>query len=189
VAKNSLERTQEVFVPEQIARAHLTLLELAGYVRSITFELRAPEWEDTDLRAALEDYALAFEDNEGLPVLFQASGDDPGDWMSDELRTTVYRIFQESLTNVCKHAHAQQIAVTLDLQPDRVCLEVCDDGVGFEASPHLGKQVGKGHLGLIGMRERAEDVGGSCDVESGPGQGTRVFVEIPLSSTKSRENS
>jgi signal transduction histidine kinase len=180
VAKMSLERTQNSFVSENITEAHGILLELAVYIRSIMFELRTPDWEDTDLRTELEDYALAFEDREGLPVHLQASGDDPGASVPDGLRTAVYRIFQESLTNVWKHARAQQIEARLDLRPDRVCLEVNDDGVGFEVLPHLGKYVGKGHLGLVSMRERAEEVGGTCTVESEPGKGTRVRVEIPL---------
>jgi signal transduction histidine kinase len=180
VAKMSLEGAQGRFVPESIAQVHGILLELLAYVRSITTELRGPDWEDTDLRAALEDYALKFEDHQGLPVHFQANGEDLGAPLPDELRTAVYRIFQESLTNAWKHARAQQIGARLDLRTDGVHLEVWDDGIGFEKPPHLGKQVGKGHLGLVGMRERAEEVGGTCRVESKPGKGTRVLVEIPL---------
>jgi len=117
-----------------------------------------------------------------LPILFQVHGDDPGDSMPDEVRTAVYRILQESLSNAWKYAQAEQVEVTLDLREDRLCLEVRDDGVGFEVEAHLGGYVGKGRLGLVSMRERAEEVGGTCEIESEPGQGTRVSVRIPYAS-------
>lgn len=183
-ARHLLERAPEVLAAEEVTRARRTLLELTAYVRSIMFELRAPSWDDTDLQTALEDYALAFEDKGGLPVDFQVSGDDPGEAMSDEVRTAVYRICQESLTNVWKHAQAQKIVVRLDLQPDRVRLEVHDDGVGFEVPPYLGNHIAGGRLGLVSMRERAEEVGGSWVVESAPDKGTRVVVTIPGSDSK-----
>jgi signal transduction histidine kinase len=182
VVRHLLEQTEEIFVPEKIEEANETLLELARYLRSITFELRTPAWDGTDLAAALEDYALNVEDRQGLPVLFQVRGNDPGDLMADEIRTAIYRIFQESLNNAWKYARAQQVEVALDLRSDRVCLEVRDDGVGFEVPAHLGGYVGKGRLGLVSMRERAEEVGGTCEIESEPGQGTRVSVRIPFGS-------
>jgi signal transduction histidine kinase len=182
VVRHLLEQTQEIFVPERIEEASVTLLELADYLRSIMFELRPPAWDDTDLPTALEDYALNFEDRQGVPVVFRTCGDDPGDLMPDEVRTAVYRILQESLSNTWKHAEAEQVEVTLDLQAGRLCLEVRDDGNGFEVPAHLGGYVGSGKLGLVSMRERAEEVGGTCGIESEPGQGTRVLVEIPFSS-------
>ena len=81
---------------------------------------------------------------------------------------------QEALNNVLKHAHARHVAVRLDVSPERAVLEVADDGVGFEPSLRNG-----GGFGLPGMRERAERLGGTLQVESAPGQGTRVRVEVP----------
>ena len=154
------------------------------------FELRAPAWDDTDLAATLEDYALNVEDRQGLPVLFQVREVDPGDLMANEIRTTIYRIFQESLNNVWKYARVQKVQVALVLRSDRVSLEVRDEGVGFEVPGHLGGYVGKGRLGLVSMRERAEEVGGTCEIESEPGQGSRFVIRLPLDarpSTKPRE--
>jgi signal transduction histidine kinase len=187
VVRHLLEQTQEVFAPERIEEASATLLELADYLRSIMFELRAPAWDDTDLPTALEDYALNFEDRRGLPVFFQAHGDDPGNMMPDEVRTAVYRICQEGLNNAWKYAGAEQVEVTLDLQDGHLRLEVCDDGVGFEVPAHLGGYVSKGKLGLVSMRERAEEVGGTCEIESEQGQGTRIVVEVPLSLAQDAE--
>lgn len=178
IAKNSLEQAQATLAPDMIVQAREILLELTLYVRSITVELRAPDWAELDLRTALEDYALNFEDKQGLPVQLRVSGQDPGALMPDEVRTAVYRIFQESLTNAWKHAQAQQIEAALEMAPDRVRLEVHDDGVGFAVTPR--RVASRGHLGLVSMRERAAEVGGTCGVESEPGQGTWVRVEIPL---------
>jgi len=181
VVRHLLEQTQELAGHEKIDTASKTLLELADYLRSIMFELRPPAWDDTDLPAALEDYALAFEDKQGLPILFQAHGEDPGNSMPDEVRTAVYRIFQESLNNAWKYAQAERVEATLALQEDHLGLEVRDDGIGFEVPAHLGGYVGKGRLGLVSMRERAEEVGGTFEIESEPGGGTRIVVYVPLS--------
>jgi two-component system NarL family sensor kinase len=180
VARHSLEQAQADLAPTMIVQAREILVELTLYVRSITVELRAPDWEETDLREALEDYALSFEDKQGLPVELQVSGQDPGALMQDEVRTAVYRIFQESLTNAWKHAQAEQIDARLELQPDRVRLEVRDDGVGFAVTPQ--RVASRGHLGLVSMRERAAELGGTCGVESEPGKGTRVRVVVPIPS-------
>lgn len=180
VVRNLLEQTQETFVPARIAEARETLLELTGYLRTIMFELRSPAWEDVDLRTALEDYALTFEERRGLPVLFQAHGEGPGDAVPEEVRTAIFRILQESLNNAATHAQAQQVEVRLEIQPDRVRLEVQDDGVGFEVPSHLSGHVDRGRLGLVSMRERAEEVGGTLTIESEPGLGARILVEVPL---------
>ncbi len=144
------------------------------------------QWDDIDLPMAIEDLVLAFENRQDLPVLFTASGDDPGDSISDKVRTALYRIVQESLHNAWKYAQAEEIEVRLDFRPDRVCLAIRDDGVGFEAPAHLGGHMGQGRLGLVGMRERAMEVGGSFEIASVPGQGTRIRVEIPLSARPSK---
>jgi signal transduction histidine kinase len=107
-----------------------------------------------------------------VAVVFEKNGDGDGRSVPEEVGLVLYRILQESLNNAKKHARAEEVEIAPDLQPDRVILEVRDDGVGFEVPAHLG---------LIGMWERAAQVGGSFDVESQPGQGTRVLVGIPLS--------
>ncbi|HSQ08905.1 MAG TPA: GAF domain-containing sensor histidine kinase, partial [Chromatiaceae bacterium] len=181
VVRHLLEQARGASGSDRNDQARETLLELAIYLRSITFELRAPEWEETDLPTALEDYALNIEEKQGLPVLFRARGNGRGAQMPEEVRTAVYRIFQESLNNAWKHAQAERIEAILDLQEHHLCLEVRDDGIGFEVPRHLGGYVGKGKLGLVSMRERAEEVGGTCEIESEPGRGTRIVVRIPLS--------
>jgi signal transduction histidine kinase len=87
------------------------------------------------------------------------------------------RIAQEALANVLKHAHASQIVVHLNYDPDRLRLRVCDDGVGFDTARH-GTIYG-GHFGLLDMSERAEKIGGTLSMISASGQGTEIVVAVP----------
>ena len=90
-----------------------------------------------------------------------------------------YRILQEALKNVEKHAHARHVTVDLTKHDDIVQLIIKDDGVGFDAAQHAARKIRKGVLGLLGMRERAAYVGGTLKVESGPRAGTEIEVRIP----------
>jgi signal transduction histidine kinase len=99
----------------------------------------------------------------------------------DLIGVHLFRIVQEALANVRKHAQAHQAWVTLRADPRRLDLEVRDDGKGFEANPSPSSAARS--FGLTSMRERAESLGGSLCVESQPGSGTRVLVEVPASSS------
>ncbi len=92
----------------------------------------------------------------------------------------LYRILQEALKNVEKHAHARHVTVSLRQPGGFVQLVISDDGIGFDARHHAARRKGHGVLGLVGMRERAAYVGGTLTVKSGPGAGTEIAVRIPL---------
>lgn len=175
-----LEETRTTFLPERVAAACEKVLEMIGYLRTVIFELRPPAWDHADLQTALEDYTLIFAENRDLSIAFELREDSPDTEVSERVWTALFRILQESLRNAHRHARAEQIWVILNLQPDRVCMEVGDDGVGFEAAAYFGPFIERHQLGLVGMRQRARDAGGTFEVESTPGQGTRVLVEIPL---------
>jgi signal transduction histidine kinase len=111
---------------------------------------------------------------EGLTVQLEVSGEER---YARGVEQAIYRIMQEALNNVVKHAGACNVAIALDLQPDRTTLRVADDGAGFDLAvlePSNGR-----HLGLVSMRERAAEIGGSLDLHSYPGQGTEVVVVVP----------
>jgi signal transduction histidine kinase len=91
------------------------------------------------------------------------------------VEAALYRICQEALTNVARHAEAERVTVRLVATPDRVRLVVEDDGRGFDAS-----DVPEDRHGLVGMRERTEMLGGTLEVRSGPGAGTRIEANVPL---------
>ncbi len=145
-------------------------------LRHLMSALRPPVLDNRGFAEALSEHAQRFEQEHGIAV-------DVGlglqDRLSPELETILYRITQESLTNVAKHAKARHVSVTVDQQEDdTVRLRVRDDGVGFDAGngPQL---LREGHFGLAGMRERASLVGGTMEVGSLPGHGTTVEVRLP----------
>lgn len=90
--------------------------------------------------------------------------------------TAVYRIIQESLTNIARHSQATTASVLLEQRHNRIRAIIEDNGVGFD----MEKVMSNGRLGLYGMRERAELLNGTLTIESEPGQGTSIFVEVPL---------
>ena len=143
-----------------------------GIVRQVTTALR-PAALDLGLAAALEWLVDDFGRRSGIDCWLRA--DDPEVDLDDGRATALFRIVQESLTNVLRHAHATTVDVTLETRDGHVQLDVRDDGRGFdyETAPQPGK------YGLMGMRERVLIHGGEFDVESGP-DGTRVRVRLPL---------
>ncbi len=94
-------------------------------------------------------------------------------------RTVLYRVAQEALTNVARHAQASRVEVSLQKLPDAIRMEITDDGKSFEVQRVLHAKRNK-RLGLLGMRERVEMVGGNFSVESAPGQGTTIRAQIPF---------
>ena len=141
-------------------------------LRSLAVELRPTALDDFGLEPALERLVDTFGRRTGLVIDLHVSGLEVR--LGEDIETALYRVVQESLTNVAKHAGATRATVRVDGHDHVVDLAIEDDGRGFEVSgPALG-------LGLISMRERAELVGGSLRVESTPGQGTTLAVEVPM---------
>lgn len=136
-------------------------------------DLRPASLDHLGLDAALRQYSRAAGAKFGLTVRFKSRG-----FTSERLPTVVetalYRVVQEAMTNIVRHAHATRVDVLLERRDDRVIVMIEDDGVGFDLS-----QVTHGeHFGLLGLRERAEALGGSLTVESTPGAGTTIVVEV-----------
>jgi signal transduction histidine kinase len=98
------------------------------------------------------------------------------------VETALYRIAQQALLNVARHAQADSVGVLLEHRDSSVVLIVEDDGTGFDVEQVMGSHVQEGNLGLYGMRERAALLGGTFTIESAPETGTSTFAEIPLQS-------
>ena len=146
--------------------------------RRLTFDLRPTILDDLGLVPALRWLIKDKLEPEGLQASFEVVGFDQR--LPDEVETTLFRIVQEALSNVVRHAQAQHVAVSLQQKEDRLVVTVVDDGRGFDVrSIRPDDPRGRG-LGLFGMRERAELVGGQLHVSSVPGRGTRVEVIIPF---------
>ncbi len=140
----------------------------------LAIDLRPASLDHLGLVAALRQYVEEYSRQHGLAVQFETVRLD-SERLPPDIETALYRIVQEGLTNVVRHAQAARADVLLERRGDRVVAIVEDDGVGFDPEAALTN----GRLGLFGMRERAEMLGGTLTIESAPGAGTTVFVEIP----------
>jgi signal transduction histidine kinase len=147
--------------------------EALGEMRLLLFELRPPLLEEHGLAAALKARLQAVEMRAGLVTRFDCEAEQR---LSPDKEQELYRVAQEALNNVLKHAQAARVDVRLAVVNGDATLDVADDGVGFEPSARSGFG-----LGLRGMGERVERLGGTLRVESSPGAGTRVHVEVPQS--------
>lgn len=139
--------------------------------------LRSAALDDLGLLPALRSYLKDYAERTGLLVRFERSAKDPP--LKAEQKTALFRIAQESLANVAKHAQATEVVVTLGFAKDKIQLRIKDNGKGFAVKQRQAA-VEKNRLGLLGMKERVRLVNGHCFVQSAPGCGTTVMVEIPL---------
>ncbi len=155
----------------------ITLLGRAGeQVRSLALELRPTMLETAGLDAALRWLADQHQGQRGIAVHVEGHSDGP----SGSLAIACFRVTQEALTNVVRHARAQNVWIELSQTETLLDVVVRDDGVGFDVERTLGQVAARSSLGLLGMRERVEVFGGSLEVESAPGRGTRVRASFPV---------
>lgn len=145
--------------------------------RYLALELRPPELDDVGLQSAIETYVRAWASRYGLVAEVAITGLAEGT-IRGEVGTATYRILQEALTNVAKHARATHVSVTVDRGERELRMTIEDDGRGFDVAAALSRAPAEQRLGLLGMNERAALAGGTATVESTPGTGTSVFVRI-----------
>jgi signal transduction histidine kinase/HAMP domain-containing protein len=159
---------------ESIAAVERTLQQ----VRDLSLDLHPSLLDDLGLVPALRWLVARQAQQAGLSVQFAA---DPLDHrLSPDLEITCFRLVQEALTNVVRHAHAHQVYVELRHGDDEMQLTVRDDGVGFDVQPVLESAMRGASLGLLGMRERVLLAGGQIDIASAPGRGTEIRVRFPM---------
>lgn len=149
-------------------------------VRRISSELRPLALDDLGLSAAASWYVDQFAARTGVTIDLALPDVDPE--RGDAVATALFRVLQESLTNVARHAQAKKVAVHLAFENGVWTLSVSDNGLGFVPEPGP-----RGNIGLVGMRERAQNLGGRFSVTSVPGQGTRVEVAIPETHDEERQ--
>jgi PAS domain S-box-containing protein len=161
--------------PDEVAEPLDYVLSLAeaalSEMRALIFELRPESLESEGLVSALTKQAAATQARHELVVIAELC-DEPD--LPLRAKQELYRIAQEAMHNIVKHAHAGQVVLRLEQIADEVALEVRDNGVGFDPTASF-----PGHLGLHSMRERVSNLGGTFGIESEPGAGTRVYVSIP----------
>jgi signal transduction histidine kinase len=142
-------------------------------IRNMTLLLRPSMLDDFGLVPALEWQAREVSKRTGLRV--HVAADETESELPDDLRTCIYRVVQEALHNCARHSHARSVKVVVKQEPHRIVLTVEDDGSGFDSRRTRG-------LGLVGMQERVNHLGGAFEITSKPGAGTKVEVELPLAS-------
>jgi signal transduction histidine kinase len=160
-------------------RLHVESLEaitqrLDRDVDHLVWELRPTALDDLGLRAALASYAQDWSNRVGIPATLHTSGLLDARLPAD-IETALYRIAQEALTNVAKHAKAESVEIILERRPEHVLLIIEDDGVGFDPAASHSEREG---FGLLGMQERAGLVGASLEIESSRGKGTSILVRM-----------
>ena len=173
-----IEKSQDMEqVKERIGELRQVVMDTLTDINKLALELRPTILDDLGLVAAVERYISNVLVKTDLDIELQVMGVEEIQ-LSSQVEITIYRIIQESLTNIIKHAQATRVNILLEHKKDKVFLVVEDDGIGFNQETIRKKSLEYKHLGLFGMEERAAIVGGFLAIESWPGQGTKIRFEV-----------
>lgn len=173
-----LVSTGSRIAPQQIRDLVNFATTALGELRHLIADLRPSQLDDLGLVAALRWYVREYERRQLIAVDFGVQGEEIR--LPTTYETVIFRIVQEALTNVAKHAQATQVTVTLAIQPGQIRVTVTDNGCGFDPAALPTEQGQRVGWGLLGMRERALLLGGHCEIQSTPRLGTSIQVEIPF---------
>lgn len=164
---------------KQLQQLQELVNDLTNRVHRLAWELRPAVLDDLGLASALKRYVEEWSQRSGVTADFHVSGQ-ADQRLQPSVETTFYRIAQEALTNVIKHAQASRVSVLLDYRRDSVLVIMEDNGKGFDVGTIMNSTNSSGRLGLLGMQERAALVGAKFNIESTPDAGTTVFVSRSL---------
>ncbi|MGI6209285.1 MAG: cache domain-containing protein [Anaerolineae bacterium] len=163
---------QHATAAEHLNELRDTAQEALREMRLLIFQLRPPALEHEGLSALLHERLQAVEARGGMESSLEVSGEET---LPLDVQEELYHIAQEILNNVLKHAHARRVHVRLEYRPEGASLSIEDDGEGFDPA-----RVHRGGMGLQGLRERAARIGAELSLDSAPGHGTRVRVDVPV---------
>ncbi len=187
-AKLELKSARERLSVDDRAAAEFSLLRVRDVLdrmerdlKQIIYDLRPPTLDALGLAPSLRRYAERFQQYSGITCEVRIEGEPYR--LPADMEIGIYRIMQEALQNVSAHAQARHVEVTMAFSPEVISFVVADDGQGFDL-PAIQKSY-VGHLGLMGMQERAESLGGQLAIQSVPGYGTQVALFVPLGSLDS----
>jgi PAS domain S-box-containing protein len=173
--QSDLKDPQQAEVLENIRQEVLSEI---NELRTITSEVRPPVLSGFGLSKAIQAHINQFkQQHPEMEVKLHLEPD--GDKLPEQMLLALFRIYQECLNNIARHAQASKIEIRLNLDDEKVELEVSDNGVGFDTTGDFFALARRGHLGLIGMQERSEAIGGQLLIDSEPGKGTLVCVTAP----------
>jgi signal transduction histidine kinase len=160
-----------------IAQTQELIEHSVDIIHQFARELRPAVLDDLGLIPALHAFMQQFTERTGVHTRLTAFAG--VEKMDLDTRTVLFRVAQEALTNVARHAEASRVKVCIQKTDDGVCMEIEDDGKSFRVQRGMLDRGGK-RLGLLGMRERIEMIGGNFDVKSAPGKGTTIYARIPF---------
>jgi len=159
--------------------------EIGKTLHRVAWELRPASIDELGLASALNNYISEWGSHYGIGVDFYSGGDSKFDELSDEARSTIFRVAQEGLTNIVKHARgATSVSVVLEHVNAMIQLVIEDDGCGFNTGVARGHANNHNGFGLAGMRERLASLSGELEIESSIGAGTTIFARVPFKSER-----
>ncbi len=170
---------------ERLEEARALAVRTLEDVHRLIFDLRPSVLDDLGLLSAIRWYADRHLAPLGIAVRCEFSGlgthaEGVGGRLPPQVETALFRAVQEAITNIAKHAQAETVLIQCALREGTLTIEVEDDGKGFDPSSLAGPvRAGRG-LGLLGIRERVELLGGTVQIESSPGRGTRIALRVPV---------
>lgn len=175
-----------------VEHAHSELSDMEGTInkslkelRRVVVGLRPPALDELGLtnaiRKSLDDLGA-----DGIAGKYTQAGEPCR--LPSSVEIAVYRVVQESLMNIRKHAKATNVALNVEFNPHEMVLEICDDGKGFNLAQTLDSAISVGHLGLLGMKQRAEMLGGNMNIRTGEGTGTTISFNFPVNSRMEEES-
>jgi signal transduction histidine kinase len=163
-------------VMDELNEMRAEVRTLLAELRQVCAELRPPMLDTLGLGAALSALAEDWSEQHEIPIHLNLPPDAALRPISGDVAVNLYRVVQEALTNVIRHAAAENVTISLIWEPPNLKLTVQDDGQGFIIPDTLYPSTVEGHFGLVGMRERVDLIGGQWKLESAPGQGTAVRI-------------
>lgn len=176
IVKTQLPGNGNEALHSRLDDAAALLESTAGSIENVMSELRPPMLDDYGLLPALQWYASQFSLRTGIQAIVE--GDEGSGRLAQATEIALFRIAQEALNNVAKHAHAKQVRIVIERAGARFVMSVSDDGVGLDAASASSARHRQG-LGMVTMRERTQAAGGEFEMGAAPGGGTRVVVRVP----------
>ncbi len=176
LAQLESQSAAEQDIPESAELKEIAILteQTIENLRRLTRALRPIYLEDLGLVPALEMLARETGQGMGIPVEFQRKGVEKR--LDPAIELALYRMAQEALSNIARHAQAKQATLSISFAPQSTTMQVIDDGVGFDVPTNMSEYAPRGHYGLLGLHERAELIGASLEIHSSPGRGTSLSI-------------
>lgn len=177
-AEEGLESSDTIEIKQRLQHMRAIVQNTLDGVHQIIFNLRPSMLDHLGLIPAMRWFAETHLEPKGTRLTIKQ--ETPVQRLSPELETALFRVVQEAITNIARHAAARNVELNIRVERDELCVDILDDGIGFEINTvTISPDSGRG-LGLLGMEERLELLNGELTVDASPGAGTKVFIRVPI---------